>query len=83
MKSASCDVTHASGIAAASSSDSASGILTSIRSCATASSAWASPDAIAITRSPGFQAVTPGPTAATSPASSRPGMSSRVPGGGG
>ena len=48
-----------------------------------ASSACPPPATTAITRSPGSKRVTSRPTSATSPASSRPGMSCGAPGGAG
>ncbi len=82
MKSASCAVMPASGSAAASSNGRPAGIARSMRSCTTASSACPSPAEIAMTRSPARHAVTPSPARTTSPASSRPGTSGRVPAGG-
>ena len=54
-----------------------------VRSWTTASSACPPPPTTAMTRSPGPKRKTPGPTAATSPASSSPGMSGGLPGGAG
>ena len=53
------------------------------RSWTVASSAWPAPPAMPMTRSPTAKRVAPGPSSATSPASSRPGMSAGIPGGGG
>ena len=50
------------------------------RSWTVASSAWPAPPAMPMTRSPSAKRVAPGPSAATSPASSRPGMSAGMPG---
>ena len=80
---ASWAVMPASGRAPASVRLMPAGTRSSIRSWAMAYSACASPAAMAMTGSPTFQPVTPSPSAATSPASSRPGTSSRKPGGGG
>ena len=53
------------------------------RSCVSASSAWPPPPTRAITGSPAANRSTPGPVAATSPASSSPGMSAGASGGAG
>ena len=67
--------------AAGQSSGSGTGI--AARSCTTASSAWPPPPTIAMTRSPSSKRLASGPSAATSPASSSPGMSGGEPGGAG
>ena len=67
----------ASGRVAASTKPMPSGMRSSMNGSAITYSAWASPEAMAMTRSPTFHPVTPAPSAATSPANSRPGTSSR------
>ena len=83
VKTASCAVVKTSGKPPAAGQSSASGTGIAARSCTVASSAWPPPPTTAITRSPSSKRVAPGPSAATSPASSRPGMSCGEPGGAG
>ena len=77
LKSASCAVVKTSGRPPAAGQSSGSGTGIAARSCTTASSAWPPPPTTAITRSPSAKRSAPGPSASTSPASSRPGMSAR------
>ena len=72
-KSASWAVVKTSGTPPAAVQSSSSGTGIAADSWTTASSAWPPPATTAITRSPGSKRVTPRPTSATSPASSRPG----------
>ena len=83
VKTASCAVVKTSGVPPAAGQSSASGTGMSWRSWTTASSACPPPPTIAMTRSPSSNRRAPGPSAATSPASSRPGMSAGEPGGAG
>ena len=83
MKSASWAVVKTSGTPPASVKLRPSGMGMSWRSCTVASSACPPPPTMAITRSPSAKRSAPGPRAATSPASSSPGMSCGDPGGAG
>ena len=83
VKSASWAVVKTSGTPPAGGQSRRSGTAISVRSWTTASSAWPPPPTIPITRSPSAKRVAPGPSSATSPASSRPGMSAGEPGGAG
>ena len=77
VKSASWAVVNTSGTPPAAGQSSASGTGIAARSCTTESSAWPPPPTTAITRSPSSKRMRPVPSATTSPASSRPGMSGR------
>ena len=81
--SASCAVVKTSGKPPAAGHSSAAGTGISRRSLTTASSACPPPPTTAITRSPSANRSAPAPSAATSPASSIPGMSCGDPGGAG
>ena len=81
--SASHAVRNASGIAAASVYAIPSGTAIVSSACTTTNSAWAPPPTSPMTRSPTCHRVTPGPSASTSPAYSRPGMSAGQPAGAG
>jgi len=74
---------HASALAPAASHSTASGMRATARSCVTRYSACAPPATSPVTRSPTCHRDTPGPTAATVPANSSPGMSAGAPGGAG
>jgi hypothetical protein len=83
VNSASCAVVNTSGKPPASAHETVSGTGLAVRSWTSASSAWPPPPTSAMTRSPGWWSKTPGPMAATSPASSSPRMSGGLPGGAG
>ena len=80
---ASWAVEKASGNPPASSQGSPSGTARAQRSSTAAISAWAPPPTTAMTRSPTAKRAARRPTATTSPATSRPGMSAGTPGGAG
>ncbi len=83
VNSASWAVENASGNPPASAQPTVSGTASACVSSTTARVAWAPPPTTAITRSPVAKRVTRRPTAATTPASSSPGMSAGEPAGAG